>query len=156
MDKPGPKPRPLADRFWEKVDKRGPGDCWDWMGCKNSGGYGQICNGKKNEGMVYAHRVSWEIHNGPIPEGQCVLHRYDNRSCVNPAHLFLGTNADNTHDMMKKDRANFKNTKNNVHRIRRLIKSGWPQKKIARLLGVDQTTISQINTGKTWAWLREE
>lgn len=97
--------RPLAERFWEKVDQSGgPDACWLWTGSTTGGGYGYISPGGRAEG-VPAHRVSWELHNDLIPDGLWVLHRCDNRPCVNPAHLFLGTVGDNNRDMFAKGRA---------------------------------------------------
>ena len=73
--------RPLADRFWEKVNKANPDDCWLWSGAtRKSSGYGAIGDGKRPKSMLYAHRVSWELHNGPIPEGLGVLHKCDVRN----------------------------------------------------------------------------
>lgn len=96
------------EKFWSRVlkgDKEE--DCWAWTGGiiakKVYGGMPDV----KLTGEVYAHRYSWKLHNGPIPEGMFVLHHCDNPPCVNPAHLFLGTQADNVHDMMKKKRDNF-------------------------------------------------
>lgn len=106
--------KPLADRFWEKVNKDGPvpthcpelGPCWLWTASTKGGKwrYGVISQTGKHDSLLLAHRVSWEIHNGPIPEGSLALHKCDNPSCVNPAHLFLGTFADNTKDMLEKGR----------------------------------------------------
>lgn len=94
---------PLDVRFWAKVDKST--DCWEWMGnIKEDSGYGSIKNGNT---MDYAHRVSWTLHFGTIPKGLCVLHKCDNRRCVNPNHLFLGTYKDNVQDMIKKGRQKF-------------------------------------------------
>ena len=95
-----PKPsKTLEERFWSKVDKSG--DCWIWTAYKRPDGYGQF----GFEGTQHkAHRVSWVLANGTIPEGLHVLHRCDVRECVNPEHLFLGTNTDNMRDMIEKGR----------------------------------------------------
>lgn len=90
----------LEDRFWNKVDKETESGCWEWVGSTRNG-YGCI----RPIGVTkYSHRVSWELHNGPIPDGLWVLHKCDNRKCVNPDHLFLGTNQDNVNDKMSKGR----------------------------------------------------
>jgi|SRR5579864_39387 len=95
----------LADRFWDKVGNRfSTGECWSWIGAKSSAGYG-ILSKKPGPSPLYAHRISWELNNGPIPHGACVLHRCDNPPCVNPDHLFLGSKRDNSRDMAAKGRA---------------------------------------------------
>lgn len=81
------------------------GECLIWTGSVKPVGYGQIRHGAKT---LYTHRVSWELHFGPVPEGMCVLHHCDVRRCVRPEHLFLGTKADNTADMMAKGRHRFR------------------------------------------------
>jgi hypothetical protein len=101
--------KPLADRFWMKVDKNGPvpphcpdlGQCWTWTAAKIKSGYGRIGVGPIAEP---AHRVSWMLHVGPIPPKHDVCHHCDNPSCVNPAHLFVGTRQQNVDDMMRKGR----------------------------------------------------
>lgn len=91
----------LQCRFWMKVDKTGDGGCWLWTGTRPSFGHGQIRVGER---AIYAHRLAWEWANGPLPDDQCVLHRCDVPACVNPAHLFIGSRADNMRDMWRKGR----------------------------------------------------
>lgn len=90
----------LPERFWSRVLQK-PG-CWEWTGAVNDSGYGRIAVRGRMEG---AHRVSWELHHGPIPRGLWVLHCCDNPPCTNPAHLFLGTCQDNLADMRAKGRS---------------------------------------------------
>jgi len=94
----------IADRFWTKVDKTHPSGCWVWTGSLVRG-YGQIAgmvNGKRRP--VPAHRVAWELTNGPIPDGLHACHKCDNPPCCNPAHLFLGTPQENLDDARQKGR----------------------------------------------------
>ena len=79
------------------------GPCWTWTRATNKAGYGKIGSGE-GAGTLATHRVSWELTNGPVPDGLFVLHRCDNPPCCNPAHLFLGTSRDNTLDMIAKGR----------------------------------------------------
>lgn len=99
----GFKSRSLEERFWEKVDKRGPDECWLWKAGRDRNGYGHIGVGKGRS--TRAHRVSWELANGSeIPVGLLACHTCDNPPCVNPAHIFIGTMADNLQDASAKGR----------------------------------------------------
>ena len=91
-------------RFWSKVNiTANPDKCWEWNRLKNIGGYGSFyLNGK----MFVAHRISYFFHTKIDPANLCVLHKCDNPRCVNPNHLFLGTDADNVKDMIEKGRHN--------------------------------------------------
>ena len=89
------------DRFWAMVDMAG--DCWTWTGSVNAWGYGAFMPYRART-HVAAHRYSWVLHNGPIPDGLCVLHRCDNPPCVNPAHLYVGTHKNNSDDKRAKGR----------------------------------------------------
>ncbi len=97
--------RPVAERFWEKVDKSG--DCWLWTASRQEAGYGRFVV-TKGSSPVGAHRLSYELEVGPIPDGLQVLHRCDNPACVRPSHLFVGTQADNIEDMHAKGRWRYK------------------------------------------------
>ena len=96
--------RPLTARFWSRVEFSP--HCWVWVGPTNDKGYGQIRVGGRGSRCLLVHRLSWELHYGPIPPGMCVLHHCDNPPCVRPDHLFLGTLADNNRDMYRKGRDN--------------------------------------------------
>lgn len=99
----GFKSRPLEERFWEKVDKRGPDECWPWNASRDKNGYGHF--GIGNGRTTRAHRVSWQLANSSeIPAAMLACHTCDNPPCVNPAHIFIGTMADNLQDASAKGR----------------------------------------------------
>jgi len=106
-----PKVKKLEDRFWALVDKKGKNDCWEWLGFRNVRGYGHFSvdsRAGKYRRKSNSHRVSFMLYtNKPIPDGQLVCHKCDNKLCVNPKHLFLGSPKDNTWDMIKKGRAHW-------------------------------------------------
>ena len=92
----------IERKFWERTDKRGPDDCWPWLGTLTDSGYGRIYIAGRR---IIATRISWEIANGkPFPEGLIACHRCDNPICVNPAHIWPGTSQDNIDDCIAKGR----------------------------------------------------
>lgn len=146
----------VADRFWSKVEVANAADCWVWTAALRNKRYGCF-RVVSNKSMQQAHRVAWTLVVGPIPTGLCILHRCDNPRCVNPDHLFLGTQRDNIRDMDQKDRRNVerriwgekhhsaKLTDRQVIQIRNLSKqSGFNQHHAARQFGVSQSVISMI------------
>ena len=139
----------LTRRFWPKVRiQRG---CWEWLACKVQG-YGRLGIGRSGSTMA-AHRLSWIIHNGPIRSALFVLHSCDNPGCVNPSHLFLGTQRDNLYDMTKKGRGKpygAKLSKQKATEIRKLRGLGLTQQSIADRFGVLQSTVSKICLKKTY------
>lgn len=140
----------IRDRFNEKWLPHPRTGCWQWTSSTNKDGYGQFrLHGRTRK----AHRVAWELMNGPIPvhdsaHGMCVLHRRDNRGCVNPAHLFLGTHDDNMCDMANKGRA--KKHKLTAEAIIAIREDSRSQRAIAAKHGVCQPLISRIKSDKVW------
>lgn len=151
----------VRERFWAKVDGRGPDDCWEWQGA-TAEGYGLfIVWGHPTR----AHRVAWEFTHGPIPAGLLVLHSCDNPPCVNPAHLRIGTDADNTADMHARGRAAPKDGEHNGHakltaaqvaEIRAQYAAGEKSTiALGREFGVSPSAIGLMLKGATWAAVGE-
>lgn len=169
--------RPLADRFWEKVNKDGPipshmphlGQCWLWTANATPDGYGNIARGSSQQqnNQLLAHRVSWELHYGPIAGGLWVLHHCDNPPCVRPDHLFLGTNRDNLLDASSKGRTALgerngrhvhpETCKLSVEQVldirQRIAQTNITYRALAREFGVHSSTISRIAAHKRWAYI---
>lgn len=146
----------LEVRFWEKVRKGAETECWPWLACRDRAGYGHI---KNEHGRVeFAHRVAWRLHNGPTAFQ--VLHQCDNPGCMNPAHLFVGTIADNMADKVAKGRQRGpKGVANSAAKLTEqqvlIIRSRSDEKRrlLADEFGVSQTVIYGILSGKAWSHL---
>lgn len=161
--KTGPRAIPPEQRFWQKVDKRGDDECWEWQGYRDRHGYGTIFTGNRaNLRMWRAPRYSYYLHNGVDPADKMVLHSCDNPSCVNPKHLRLGTYADNNKESFAKgrnpnptrrgmDSRQSNLTDDDVREIRRRWKAGEStQTAMAKEYDVAQSAISSIVLYKTW------
>jgi len=85
----------LEERFWWKVRKQSENKCWNWSGAISCSGYGVLQRGHRGQGLVRAHRLSYEIHKGEIPKGKLILHSCDNKLCCNPSHLSIGDHSQN-------------------------------------------------------------
>jgi hypothetical protein len=146
-------------RFWSLAGVRGVDDCWGWTRSLDKAGYGHIQVGHYTDGSlrrVRAHRYAWELTYGAIPAGLYVCHTCDNPRCVNPLHLFLGTQAENMRDMTSKGRRAAGDTHGNtairdyqLPWIRSMLASGITAKDIARAFGVSRAAIGRIARGET-------
>jgi len=155
MIKPkGPTPIPPKDRLRYEIAKNG---CWNWTGCINRFGYGIIGVGSKYDGtskLERTHRVSYELHVGPIPKGMSILHSCGNRRCLNPRHLRPGTQKDNMLDACLSGSFARALNKQQVLDIREMRSTGKAQSTIAKVFGISQSTVSEVCLRKTWAWLQ--
>lgn len=149
----------LAGRFWRNVDRTSLLGCWEWTGYRQEG-YGHVFDGIRDRP---AHRVSWELHNGPIPDGMVCRHDCDNPGCVNPAHLRIGTHADNIADKVARNRqakgegnGRARLTAPQVLEIRRRGDAGESRTALAREFGVDHRTIVYIIQRVNWRHLAEK
>lgn len=164
----------VKDRFFSRVEVDPATDCWNWLGKLNAKGYGRIAGGI--DGVRYApkgqtilaHRASWIIHFGPIPDsdsahGTVIMHRCDNPRCVNPLHLVLGTQAENVADMIAKGRkvagewqkrkgiAHFRSAIKDQSAIEEIRNTVRQTKALSEKYGVHVSTIYRIRNGKTYA-----
>lgn len=149
----------LADRLWARVDRRGPDECWPWTGPLERD-RGRLGKGGKHGGLIRSHQAAWIVTSGPIPEGLVVRHKCDFGACCNPAHLELGTRADNNRDALERGHLNTsgitfgskpKTTRAQAEQIRALLAAGHTQRQIADQFGISQTAVSRINLRKVHA-----
>ena len=149
--------KPLIEAFHEKYVKGLDGDCWVWIGSKMNTGYGQI--NTRNGRVVTAHRFSYQLHKGEIPEGMFICHTCDNRACVNPDHLWLGTPKDNMQDMVRKGRGvsnPVRGSKNHVAKLTeeqaaQIYASTQSMTKLAKQFGVSVSCVLSIKKGLSWS-----
>lgn len=163
----------VATKFWARVERGTPTECWRWTARRNANGYGTL---KVNGRQWLAHRVAWALTVGTDPGPLLVCHHCDNPGCVNPAHLFVGTASDNAQDMVRKGRAHLQKhpelspytlypgsrpkgerngrarvTEAVVTEIRAMRAGGMSQAAIGRKVGLSQQQISHIVRGVCWA-----
>lgn len=158
----GAENTPPVERFWRYVTASDAAQCWEWQGSLSSHGYGQLGAGKRGASPLGAHRLSWEIHHGPIPDHLFVLHECDNRRCVNPSHLFLGTCRDNAIDASAKGRVRHGEGHHAAKLTREIVvlcrlhyaDRTASIRELARRYGVGQQAMSDAVHGRTWATVR--
>lgn len=151
----------VEERFWNRVNKTS--GCWEWCGTIRPDGYGILQKASKVNSFYRAHRLSWALHNGDLPDNLHVCHKCDNPRCVNPDHLFLGTDADNQKDKWQKGRGSpppimcgsanpyAKLTEKDVKKMRELRKKGWLNREIAELFpDIHPGTVKNITGGRAW------
>lgn len=147
------------ERFFQRADTT---QCWNWAGAPNSAGYGTIRMPGRHGKTVTAHRLAYVFEHGPVPDGLCVCHHCDNRLCVNPSHLFVGTNADNVRDRDGKGRCKSRGlpgercgrSKLKETEVLSIISDPRNCTRIAKDYRVARTTISRIKSGRAWGHLR--
>lgn len=150
-----PKSIPVEERFWNLIRKTNT--CWIWLGGLRRN-YGQFRVGNHK---VNAHRFSWEIHYGEIPEGLVVCHKCDVPFCVNPEHLFLGTQQDNLKDMFDKGRGKVRGEESGCNLLTEkevidIFLSRRSHKDLAYIYDVGKSTVQCIKTGERWSWLTSQ
>lgn len=139
--------RTIEEKFNKHVTKHDANKCWDWKGAICKDGYGKLYDAGN---WRRAHRISYKLFIGPIPEGFLVCHRCDNRICVNPAHLFIGTDEDNMIDKVKKGRHSYKLFEKDILEIRKRCSEGGVKTELAKEFGVTAGYIGHIAHRRLW------
>lgn len=145
----------LNQRFADKCGPKDSNGCIPWKGQKTAKGYGIVRIGGVNSFRTTAHRVAWVLVHGDLKPGLCVLHKCDNPECVNPEHLFVGSQQDNVTDMVSKKRHSWRERTpwqkldaGNIKTVFDLRRAGHTQQEVADRLGVSRPLISMIESGK--------
>jgi hypothetical protein len=150
------------ERFSKKYSIDELTGCWNWIGAITKIGYGQFSIKTNKKNTLLAHRVSYTLHIGIIPKGMCILHNCDNRKCVNPEHLRLGTNKDNTTDMFLKGREHDRKGINNnskldekaIKEIRNFPRARGYQNRLKNIYNISQANISRIIRNEIWTHIQ--
>lgn len=153
-------PEEFATRFWARVKIGSKDECWEWTGCRIRNGYGRL--GYKGKQHL-THRIAWELTNGTIPDGLCILHKCDNPPCCNPDHHFLGTKLDNMLDMRSKGRENYLtgedhgSAKLNAVQVADILSVGKSisSSEQAKKYGVSKSCIKHVWSGRTHKKVQE-
>jgi len=143
---------------WKKINKKENDDCWEWVGALSNNGYGAFV---LNQKTYSSHRIVYELIYGSISSGYCILHKCNNPSCCNPSHLYLGTHADNSKQMVNEGRScrGEKNGRSKlnveqIREIRRLYSTGkYYQRELGIRFGVSRSEIGRIVNGIMWGYI---
>ena len=157
-----------SSRFWQKVERRNESECWLWTAGFFLCGYGRFWRSRsdpRGRTGLYAHRVAWELTNGPVPDGLCILHSCDNRACVNPSHLHPGTKTENNRERDERRRTahnrgqaagrSAKLRDQDIPLIRAALRNGRTQQHVAEECRVSRRSVGMIHTGRTWGHIQE-
>lgn len=150
------------ERFFKLVEVLGPSECWNWKSCINHAGYGVFMNAAGKSRL--AHREAWRLMIGHIPGGLYALHKCDNPKCVNPSHLFLGTQKDNLRDMWDKGRARPGVSRGQDNgcallteqMVREILASSDSGVSLSERYGVSQSAICDVRRRRTWKHISQE
>lgn len=150
--RPDLQAKPLPTRFWAKVERKSDAECWPFLGARNQAGYGIMRPFGRRK--VAAHRVAWQLANGPLPKGAILRHSCDNPSCVNPSHLVVGTHADNVADRVRRGRSavgeRSGRAKLTPDAVRAIRLSSDSTSVLAQRFGVTHCAVLAVRRGESW------